>query len=667
MAAPGSYRPSAGDIPDAPGVYRFRDGDGEVVYVGKARSLRSRLNSYFADPRSLHPRTYAMVNAACALDWVTVSNEVEALQLEYSWIKQYDPRFNVRYRDDKSYPYLAVTMNERFPRVQVMRGTKKPGVRYFGPYAHAWAIRETVDQLLRVFPMRSCSKGVFVRHERMERPCLLGDIGRCAAPCVERVTEEEHRAIAEELCRFLSGRPDSFIRSIEAKMQAASAEQDYESAARLRDDLGALRRALARSAVVLPDGVDADVVGVVSDELQASVQVFHIRGGRVTGQRGFIVERTVDSDDSHLLEQLVMQLYGDEDGTDAMMSIPREVLTSHPVADLEILTPWLSAKRGSKVSIAVPMRGSKRELMDTVVRNAEQSLNLHKVRRASDLSSRSQALEQLQEYLDLPLAPLRIECIDISGHHGTDLTASIVVFEDGLAKKSEYRKYAITDYKDDLAAMYEAVTRRFGRFSPESAQDDEVRTRYRPGLLVVDGGAPQVQAAVAALTALGIDFIAVCGLAKRLEEVWLPSESDPIILPRRSEGLFLLQRVRDEAHRFAVAYHRQRRGARAIASVLDEVPGLGPAKRKAVLKHFGSVRKLKAASLTEIQGVPGVGPVLAQSIATTLSESGPAKDSAPPGARVGGNKPGLTAMNGGINVTTGEILGEASGHVAEQD
>jgi len=610
-----------------------------------------------------------MVNAACALDWVTVSNEVEALQLEYSWIKQYDPRFNVRYRDDKSYPYLAVTMNEQFPRVQVMRGTKKPGVRYFGPYAHAWAIRETVDQLLRVFPMRSCSKGVFVRHERMQRPCLLGDIGRCSAPCVERVTEQQHREIAEDLCRFLSGRPDSFIKSIETRMQAASAEQDYERAARLRDDLAALRRALARSAVVLPDGVDADVVGVVSDELQASVQVFHIRGGRVTGQRGFIVERTVDSDDAHLLEQLVMQLYGDEDGADAMMAIPREVLTSHPVADLDTLAAWLTAKRGSKVTIAVPARGSKRDLMETVVRNADQSLNLHKVRRASDLSSRSQALEQLQEYLDLPLAPLRIECIDISGHHGTDLTASIVVFEDGLAKKSEYRKYAITDYKDDLAAMYEAVTRRFGRFAPGGStdNDEQQRTRYRPGLLVVDGGAPQVQAAVAALTALDIDFIAVCGLAKRLEEVWLPSEADPVILPRRSEGLFLLQRVRDEAHRFAVAYHRQRRGARAIASVLDEVPGLGPAKRKAVLKHFGSVRKLKAASAEEVQGVPGVGPVLAQAILATLSGSGAGSSSAANAAGNSSSNPELTAMNGGINVTTGELLGEANNHVAAQD
>ena len=662
VAEPSSYRPSAGDIPDAPGVYRFRDDDGEVVYVGKARSLRSRLNSYFADPRSLHPRTYAMVNAASALDWVTVTNEVEALQLEYSWIKQYDPQFNVRYRDDKSYPYLAVTMNERYPRVQVMRGAKKRGVRYFGPYTHAWAIRETVDQLLRVFSMRSCSKGVFVRHERMQRPCLLGDIGRCSAPCVERVTEEQHREIAEDLCRFLSGRPDSFIRSIEERMQDAAGVQDYELAARLRDDLGALRRALARSAVVLPDGVDADVVGVVSDDLQASVQVFHVRGGRVTGQRGFIVERTVDSDDSDLLEQLVMQLYGDHEA-DATMSIPREVLTSHPVADQDILTAWLAAKKGSKVSIAVPARGAKRELMETVVRNAEQSLNLYKVRRASDLSSRSQALEQLQEYLDLPLAPLRIECIDISGHHGTDLTASIVVFEDGLAKKSEYRKYAITDYQDDLAAMYEAVTRRFGRFSPSATEDEEARTRYRPGLLVVDGGAPQVQSAVAALAALNIDFIAVCGLAKRLEEVWLPTESDPVILPRRSEGLFLLQRVRDEAHRFAVAYHRQRRGARAIASVLDDVPGMGPSKRKAVLKHFGSVRKLKAASFEEIQGVPGVGPVLAQSILQTLSDS--PKNGRPAGDNR--NIPGLTAMNGGINVTTGELLGEASEHVVEQD
>ncbi len=664
MVAPDLYRPATGDIPDAPGVYRFRDADDDVVYVGKARSLRSRLNSYFADPRSLHPRTYAMVNAASSVDWVTVSNEVEALQLEYSWIKQYDPRFNVRYRDDKSYPYLAVTMNEQYPRVQVMRGAKKKGVRYFGPYAHAWAIRETVDQLLRVFPIRSCSKGVFVRHERMERPCLLGDIGRCAAPCVGRVSEQEHRALAEDLCRFLSGRPDSFVRSIERRMQEAAAIQDYELAARLRDDLAALRRALARSAVVLPDGVDADVLGVVSDELQASVQVFHVRGGRVTGQRGFIVERTVEADDSDLLEQLAMQLYGEEGEDGSAMAIPKELLVSHPVPEIRILTTWLSGKRGSKVTIAVPVRGAKRDLMETVVRNAEQSLNLHKVRRASDLSSRSQALEQLQEYLDLPLAPLRIECIDISGHHGTDLTASIVVFEDGLAKKSDYRKYAITDHKDDLAAMYEAVTRRFGRLSPDGEDDaEQTKSRYRPGLLVVDGGAPQVQAAVAALTALGIDFIAVCGLAKRLEEVWLPSETDPVILPRRSEGLFLLQRVRDEAHRFAVAYHRQRRGARAMASVLDEVPGMGPTKRKAVLKHFGSVRRLKGASLAEIEEVPGVGPVLAKTLLETLGAS--ASDGE--GGAGQDNNSGLTAMNGGINVTTGELLGEASEHGSAAD
>lgn len=683
MADPRTYRPASGDVPDAPGVYRFRDSENVVIYVGKARSLRSRLNSYFADPRSLHPRTYAMVNSATSVDWVTVGNEVEALQLEYSWIKQYDPRFNVRYRDDKSYPYLAVTMNEEFPRIQVMRGKKKKGVRYFGPYAHAWAIRETVDQLLRVFPMRSCARGVFIRHTRMSRPCLLGDIGRCSAPCVGRVTAQEHREIAEDLCRFLGGRPDAFIQRIEKLMLAASAEQDYELAARLRDDLGALRRALERSAVVLPDAVDADVVAMVGDELEASVQVFHIRGGRVTGQRGFVVERTVDASDDELLEQLITQLYGDEELDGSSMSIPREVLSSHPVAEAQTLARWLTTKRGSKVTIAVPVRGAKRELMTTVERNAEQAMNLHKIRRAGDLTARSQALEQLQEYLDLPDAPLRIECIDISGHHGTDLTASIVVFEDGLAKKSEYRKYAITDHLDDLAAMYEAVTRRFARFAParDSQTGDghtdrpevpgqptepEKRPRYRPGLLVVDGGAPQVGAAVAALSDLGIDFVAVCGLAKRLEEVWLANDPDPVILPRRSEGLFLLQRVRDEAHRFAVAYHRKRRAARATASILDDVPGLGPTKRKALLKHFGSVRKLRAASLVEIQEVPGVGPRLAQAIIDTLATA--AKAGSSQGTTQGSAANSVeTGPHRAVNVTTGEILEEASSHASAQD
>ncbi len=632
-------------MPDSPGVYRFRDDQDMVVYVGKASSLRSRLASYFNDIAAMHPRTFAMVNAACSVDWVTVDNEVEALQLEYSWIKLYEPRFNVRYRDDKSYPYLAVTLNEQYPRVQVMRGAKKPGVRYFGPFAHAWAIRETVDQLLRIFPMRSCSTGVFVRHARIGRPCLLGDIGKCAAPCVGRVSELEHRQIAEDLCNFLGGRTDTFVKSIEAQMRAASDELNYERAARLRDDLAALRRALARSAVVLSDSTDVDVVAMAPDELEAAFQIFHVRRGRVTGQRGFIVERTVDVDDAELVEQFITQLYGQEaDGdVEAEASIPKEVVVSRPPANADVVATWLGQKRGSRVAITIPNRGPKRDLLTTVIRNAEQSLALHKVRRAGDITARSLALEELQSALELPAAPLRIECIDISGHQGTDITASIVVFEDGLPRKSEYRKYAIADHTDDVAAMAEAVTRRFARLAPRPsgpADDPDGsllpdRMRYRPGLLVVDGGAPQVNAAAAALAALGIDFISVCGLAKRLEEVWLAHNQDPVILARRSEGLYLLQRVRDEAHRFAIAYHRTRRAARARASALDEIAGLGPARRKALLRHFGSVRNLRVASADELAGVAGIGPVLARTIAAALKE-----------------KPAGVA----INVSTGEVV-----------
>ena len=647
MTHPANYRPEPGSIPESSGVYRFRDQDDVVIYVGKALNLRSRLNSYFADVASLHPRTYAMVNSASKVDWVTVNNEVEALQVEYSWIKEYDPRFNVRYRDDKSYPYLAVTMNEEFPRVQVMRGAKKPGIKYFGPYAHAWAIRETVDQLLRVFPMRSCSKGVFLRHQRMARPCLLGDIGRCAAPCVGRVDEAEHRRIAEELCRFLGGRTEKFVREIERAMTEAAANQDYETAARLRDDLAALKRALARSAVVLPDDIDADVIGMFADELEVSLQVFHVRGGRVTGQRSFIVERTIDGGEDELVEQFVTQLYGDQDGESERSAVPQNVLVSHLPPNTEVLAEWLSVLRRGKVRISVPARGAKRDLLATVQQNAQESLTIHKLRRAGDLTVRSQAMQQLQDYLGLVEAPLRIECIDISGHQGTNLTASIVVFEDAAAAKSEYRKYAITDHQDDLASMREAVTRRFSRLAPGGSGDDEVtRRRYRPGLLVVDGGEPQVNAAADALAELGIDFIAVCGLAKRLEEVWLPGDRDPVILPRRSEGLYLLQRVRDEAHRFAVAYHRQRRAKAARVSVLDDIPGLGPSRRKALLKQFGSVKKMRQASPDEVAQVPGIGLKLATTVVDALAAA---------------------HHNGGVNVTTGELLGDADGNERTSD
>jgi len=638
VADPATYRPAPGEIPDSPGVYRFRDPHGRVVYVGKAKSLRSRLSSYFQDLSALHPRTQAMVTTASSVDWVTVGTEVEALQLEYSWIKEYDPRFNVRYRDDKSYPYLAVTLDEEYPRITVMRGAKRKGVRYFGPYAHAWAIRETVDLLLRPFPARTCSTGVFKRHGQIGRPCLLGYIGKCSAPCVGRVSPEEHRRIVEDFCAFLSGQTAAYTKRIEREMKAAAAELDYERAARLRDDLRALERALEKNAIVLGDGTDADVVGISEDELEAAVQVFHVRGGRVRGQRGFVVEKVEDVTTADLVEHLVQQLYGDQPGD----SVPRELLVPELPTDLETTVAWLSELRGSHVDLRVPQRGDKRDLMETVTRNAAQSLVLHKTRRGGDLTSRSQALEELQEALGLPEAPLRIECVDVSHLQGTDIVASLVVFEDGLARKSEYRRFAIRGSEDgisdDTRSIAEVVTRRFKRLLDEqvdlSADDptpgiDPTTGRprkfaYPPQLFVVDGGQPQVEAAQAALTELGVRDVAIVGLAKRLEEVWLPSDPDPVILPRTSEGLYLLQRVRDEAHRFAITYQRQKRGKRMVESILDDVPGLGEARKKAVLRQFGSLKRLRAASVEELSSVPGIGPTVAQAVVDALAASAPA-------------------------------------------
>ena len=634
MADPSTYRPAPGEVPDSPGVYRFRDQHGRVVYVGKAKSLRSRLASYFQDLGALHVRTQAMVTTASSVDWVTVDTEVEALQLEYSWIKEYDPRFNVRYRDDKSYPYLAVTLDEEFPRITVMRGAKRKGVRYFGPYSHAWAIRETVDLLLRVFPARTCSAGVFKRHGQMGRPCLLGYIGKCSAPCIGRVDAAEHRAIVEDFCAFLSGQTGAYTRRIEREMKAAAAELDYERAARLRDDLRALERALEKNAVVLGDGTDADVVGMDDDELESAVQVFHVRGGRIRGQRGFVVEKVEDITPGDLVEHLLQQLYGDQPAE----AIPREVLVPALPTNLESAGIWLSELRGSTVEIRVPQRGDKHDLLETVTRNAAQALVLHKTRRAGDLTSRGKALEELQEALGLGEAPLRIECVDVSHLQGTDVVASLVVFEDGLARKSEYRRFSIRGVdgvSDDTRSVAEVVTRRFKRLLEERADPDDPnpgidpvtgrprKFAYPPQLFVVDGGQPQVEAAQAALSALGVADVAIVGLAKRLEEVWLPGDPDPVILPRSSEGLYLLQRVRDEAHRFAIAYQRQKRGKRMVESLLDDVPGLGEARRKALLRQFGSLKRLRAATAEEIALVPGIGPTIAQSVVDTLASSAP--------------------------------------------
>ncbi|MEU9211464.1 excinuclease ABC subunit UvrC [Streptomyces sp. NPDC048415] len=637
MADPSSYRPKPGQIPDSPGVYKFRDEHRRVIYVGKAKSLRQRLANYFQDLTTLHPRTRTMVTTAASVEWTVVSTEVEALQLEYSWIKEYDPRFNVKYRDDKSYPYLAVTMNEQFPRVQVMRGQKKKGVRYFGPYGHAWAIRDTVDLLLRVFPVRTCSAGVFKNAARTGRPCLLGYIGKCSAPCVERVSPEEHRELAEEFCDFMAGRTGTYIRRLEKQMTDAADEMEYERAARLRDDIEALRKAMEKNAVVLADATDADLMAVAEDELEAAVQIFHVRGGRVRGQRGWVTDKVEAVTTSDLVEHALQQLYGEETGD----SVPKEVLVPALPDPVDPVQQWLTERRGSNVSLRIPQRGDKKALMETVQRNALQALVLHKTKRASDLTTRSRALEEIAEALDLDSAPLRIECYDISHLQGDDVVASMVVFEDGLQRKSEYRRFQIKGFEgqDDVRSMHEVITRRFRRYLAEKEktgewtdgddlkEEDDGRPKrfaYPPQLVVVDGGQPQVAAAKKALDELGIDDIAVCGLAKRLEEVWLPDEGDPVVLPRTSEGLYLLQRVRDEAHRFAITYQRAKRAKRFRSSPLDDVPGLGEMRKQALIKHFGSVKKLRSATIDQICEVPGIGRKTAETIAVALAQAAPA-------------------------------------------
>jgi excinuclease ABC subunit C len=666
VADPHGYRPAPGSIPESPGVYRFRDERGRVIYVGKAKNLRSRLNSYFADFAGMHPRTQTMVRSAAAVDWTVVGTEVEALQLEYSWIKEFDPRFNVRYRDDKSYPYLAVTMDEEYPRVMVMRGARRRGVRYFGPYSHAWAIRETVDTLLRVFPVRTCSAGVFKRAGQIGRPCLLGYIGKCSAPCVGRIDALSHRHLAEEFCDFMAGQTGKFIRRLETEMRRASNAEEYERAARLRDDIQALNRALEKQAVVLGGGTDCDVIALAEDQLEAAVQVFYVRGGRVRGQRGWVVDKVEEIAPGELVEQFLGQVYGedpvsqsaaarperaerggqrraigDRDRPDA--PVPREVLVPVLPPDAEALEEWLSERRGGRVSLRVPQRGDKKALLDTVARNAAEALALHKTKRASDLTTRSRALHEIQEALGLDDAPLRIECYDVSNLQGTHVVASMIVFEDGLARKSEYRRFSIRGQAvDDVASIYEVISRRFRRYLEEREQTGELdvlgdreeedepgvvtpprrKFAYPPNLVVIDGGQPQVAAAARALDELGIDDVSVCGLAKRLEEVWLPGEDSPVIMPRTSEGLYLLQRVRDEAHRFAITYHRKKRSAALTTSELDAVPGLGPARKATLLRHFGSVRRIAGASVDEIAGLPGIGPRIAETIAAALHPVG---------------------------------------------
>ncbi len=622
---PQLYRPKTGEIPTDPGVYTFRDADGRVIYVGKAKNLRNRLNSYFADPAGLHPRTFTMVHTAASVNWTVVKTEVEALQLEWTWINEFNPRFNVMFRDDKSYPYLAITVRDEYPRVFVTRGKRKKGVKYFGPFTAVWAIRESLDLLLKAFPVRTCAKTVFDRAQRQGRPCLLGYIDKCSAPCVGKIEKDDYAELVKSVIEFMSGNSGKFISVRKQAMKEASTNLDFEEAARLRDEITALETVLNKNAVVLSQNADADVFGLHAEELEASVQVFHIRGGRIRGQRGWIIERMEDKTPGELIEDAIRQAYTDVD----THAIPTEILTSHEPADTELLGEWLRSVRGAKIDMRVPQRGEKKAVLETVELNAHKALALHKTRRASDLTTRSQALNEIHEALDLTEPPLRIECIDNSHTAGQNVVGSLVVFEDGLPKKKDYKRFSVTGdaARDDTSAMYNVVSRRFERYLENMGKDD-TGFGYRPSLLVVDGALPQVHAATQALHDLGIPDITVVGLAKRLEEVWVPWDEFPVILPRNSEGLFMLQRIRDEAHRFAITYHRQKRSASMTRSELDAIDGLGAAKQKALLKHFGSVKKIKAASVEELMQARGIGQQLADKIHGHFTPAQPDEENA---------------------------------------
>jgi excinuclease ABC subunit C len=612
-------RPTASTIPDEPGAYLFRDADARVIYVGKARSLRKRLANYWSSP--LHPRTAAMTDAAVSVEWIVAASELDALMLEYNLIKEHVPRFNIRYRDDKSYPYLAITVGERWPRAQVLRGTKRKKVKYFGPYGHAYAIRETLDSLTRVFPVRTCSNAFFRQRERAKRPCLYYDIGRCSGPCVpERtgVTEERYRADVEAMIDFLGGNHRPVLTRLEAEMSDVAERREYEHAAKLRDALAAARRAIESQEMVLTQDENLDVIGLVDDDLEAAFQAFFVRRGRVMGRKGWIVDRVEELDRPGLISSFVTEVYGGRD------DIPPRILVPAMPDDRAVLEAWLAERRGGPVALAVPERGAKRKLMETVTRNAGDAFQRHKLRRASDFGARSRALGQLAEELGLEHAPLRIECYDISNLGPTDKVGSMVVFEDGLPKRSDYRRFSIkhVEGQDDVASMHEVLRRRFSRLleqrdEPVTPAGTPRRFAYPPQLVVVDGGRGQLNVAVAVLADLSLE-IPVIGLAKRLEEVYLPGDPEPLMIPRGSEALFVLQHLRDEAHRFAITYHRQKRAKRALASPLDEVPGVGPARKKALLRRFGSLSRLRTAAEDDIAATPGIGPTLARTIVEAL-------------------------------------------------
>ncbi|MEN9990238.1 MAG: hypothetical protein RL508_1217 [Actinomycetota bacterium] len=622
MAQEIDWRPQTGEIPTQPGVYRFLDAGGRVLYVGKAKNLRARLTNYFGPLDSLHERTRRMVTTAVDVKWVIVKTEYEALQLEFMWIKQFDPPFNVRFKDDKSYPYLAISTSEAYPRVFISRNREMKGVKYFGPYTQAWTVRETLDTLLKVYPMRSCTQGIFDRAKKSGRPCLLGDIGKCAAPCVGRVTSDEHRAISKQFIDFMGGSDTKMVAELKAKMLQASEEQNYEYAARLRDDIVALEAVLSKSTVVFTDQTDADLFAIAHDDLAAAVSQFIVRGGRIRGVRGWVVDKELERDLPELVEYVLQNVYESPEGAEPI-EVPREVLVPELPEDSTELAKWLGERRGSKVDLRVPQRGDKAALAKTALTNAKHALLLYKSRRTADFTARADALSALQRALNLPEAPLRIECFDISHLSGTNVVASMVVFEDGLPKKDQYRHFAIEETTDDTDSIYQVLMRRLKYLvepeTPAEPGSKPARFAYRPNLLIVDGGQPQVNAAARALKDSGITDLAVVGIAKRLEELWLPEDPFPVILPRGADELFMVQRLRDEAHRFAISYQRKKRSG-SIASQLNDINGLGEKRVTALLKRFGSAKRLKQATLDEISEVAGIGPILAQQIIDAIGE-----------------------------------------------
>ena len=609
-------RPPAGTIPDAPGSYQFKDVEGRVIYVGKAKSLRSRLSNYFQNPRNLQPRTAQMVATAETVEWIQVRNDVEALMLEYSLIKQHQPRFNIRLRDDKTYPFLAVTLDDEWPRAMVMRGSKRKGVRYFGPYAHAYAIRETLDLLLRTFPIRTCSDNKLARHQKLGRPCLLFHIEKCSGPCVGEIDDVAYRELVRELIDFLDGDTDAIVARLDGRMREAADGLEFELAARLRDRLDSVRKAIAKQQMVVDSSEDLDVIGIAEDDLEAAVQVFYVRRGRVVGRKGFVVDKVEDLLPGELVDSILEGLYYDR----PPLGVPQQVLVPVESADPDLYERWLGEQREAKVIIRVPQRGDKRALMETVENNAAEELNRHRLRRATDHNSRARALNELQEALALPAAPLRIECYDMSHIQGSDYVGSMVVLEDGLPKKSEYRRFKIREVagNDDFAAMEEVLTRRLTNYLEQRKQPVSERSgrfAYPPQLLLVDGGKGQLSVAERVLDALGLtDEIPIASLAKRFEEVYLPGQKDPVRIPRQSEALFLLQRIRDEAHRFAISYHRQLRNKRMTTSVLDGVTGLGPTRKQRLVKEMGGVGAVKRAELDDLRELPWLPDAVAEAV-----------------------------------------------------